>query len=66
MTNEDQTTTTAEPTTETVCKKYILIRWYDYKKTNTIIMNNDAAMDYIVANSENIEFLEYVDIVIPA
>jgi hypothetical protein len=65
MTNKNQTTTT-EPTTETVSKKYILIRWHDYRKTNTIIMNNAAAMDYIVANSENIEFLEYVDIVIPA
>jgi hypothetical protein len=65
MTNENQTTTTAEPTTETVPKKYILIRWYDYKRTNTIIMNNDAAMDYIVANSDYIECLEYVDIVIP-
>ena len=65
MTNEKQTTTT-EPNIETVSKKYILIRWYDYKRTNTIIMNNAAAMDYIVLHSEGIEFLEYVDIVIPA
>lgn len=65
MTNENQTTIT-EPTTETVSKKYILIRWHDYRKTNTIIMNNDAAIDYIVKHSEDIEFLEYVDIVIPA
>jgi hypothetical protein len=66
MTNDNQTKITAEPTTETVSKKYILIRWHDYTKTNTIIMNNAAAMDYIVLHSENIEFLEYVDIVIPA
>ena len=66
MTNDNQTKITAEPTTETVSKKYILIRWYDYKRTNTIIMNNAAAMDYIVLHSEGIEFLEYVDIVIQA
>ena len=66
MTNEKQTTTTAEPTTETVSKKYILIRWHDYTLSNTIIMNNDIAMDYIIKHSDAIECLEYVDIVIPA
>ena len=66
MTNDNQTKITANSNTETVCKKYILIRFYDYTKTNTIIMNNDAAMDYIVKYSEDIESLEYVDIVIPA
>ncbi len=46
-------------------KKYILITWCDYTKDKTLIMNNAQAMDYIVENSDTIEFMEYVDILLP-
>jgi hypothetical protein len=48
-----------------ISKKYILITWHDYRLNKTIIMNNAAAMDYIIEHSEAIEFLEYVDILLP-
>ena len=28
-------------------------------------MNNEAAIDYIIEHSEGIEFMEYVDILLP-
>jgi len=48
-----------------ISKKYILITWHDYRLSKTIIMNNAIAMDYIIEHSEAIEFLEYVDILLP-
>ncbi len=48
-----------------ISKKYILITWCDYRLSKTIIMNNEAAIDYIIEHSEGIEFMEYVDILLP-
>jgi hypothetical protein len=48
-----------------ISKKYILITWCDYTKDKTLIMNNAQAMDYIVEHSDTIEFMEYVDILLP-
>lgn len=48
-----------------ISKKYILITWCDYTKDKTLIMNNSQAMDYIIENSDTIEFMEYVDILLP-
>ncbi len=48
-----------------VSKKYILITWHDYRLSKTIIMNNAVAIDYIIENCEGIEFMEYVDILLP-
>ena len=50
--------------TNNIKKQYIYIIFYN--TDSVIIMNNEFAMDYIVKHSDEIESLEYVDIVIPA
>jgi hypothetical protein len=50
--------------TQNIEKRYILITFYN--SNSIILMVNDFAMDYIIANSHEIETMEYVDLVIPA
>lgn len=46
-------------------KQYILIHFHDLRKEPVIVMNNAAALDYIIQISDEIEYMRYVDLLLP-
>jgi len=46
-------------------KQYILIHFNDLRKDPIILINNAEALEYIVEISDEIEYMRFVDLLLP-
>jgi len=46
-------------------KQYILIHFYDLHKDPIIVINNVEALEYIIEISHEIEYMTFVDLLLP-